>query len=116
MADEKQITKEQLKTWVEKAYWSYLSEYTVPWVAAETAYGFELGLEWIDSREETIASAGWSTLAYYSAVNKDEDLDIEAYSKLNGSLYSLTIKDRKKSNPNQNGTVVELVIPLRLYE
>ena len=28
MADEKQITKEQLNDWVEKAYWSYLSEYT----------------------------------------------------------------------------------------
>jgi 3-methyladenine DNA glycosylase AlkD len=29
MADEKQLTKEQLTDWVEKAYWSYLSEYTV---------------------------------------------------------------------------------------
>ena len=82
MADEKQITKEQLKGWVKKAYWSYLSEYAVPWVAAETEFGFELGLEWIDSKEEGIASAGWSTLAYYSAVNEDEQLDIEMYDEL----------------------------------
>jgi 3-methyladenine DNA glycosylase AlkD len=45
MADEKQISKKQLELWVGKAYFSYLSEYTVPWVAAETEYGFELGLK-----------------------------------------------------------------------
>ena len=59
MADEKQITTEQLELWVGQAYFSYLSEYTVPWVAAETKYGFELGLKWIQSDIETIASAGW---------------------------------------------------------
>jgi len=82
MADEKQITKEQLTDWVEKAYWSYLSEYTVPWVAAETEFGMELGLDWINSKEEGIAAAGWSTLAYYSAVTQDEHLDIKLYKKL----------------------------------
>ena len=82
MADEKQITKVQLNNWVEKAYWSYLSEYTVPWVAAETDFGFELGLEWIESKDDTIASSGWGTLAYYSAVKQDEELDIERYKKL----------------------------------
>ncbi len=82
MADEKQITKPQLQEWVEQAYWSYLSEYTVPWVAAETDFGFELGLEWIESDVETIASAGWGTLAYYAAVRPDEELDFEVYKQL----------------------------------
>lgn len=82
MADENQITPEQLNLWVSQAYFSYLSEYTVPWVAAETEYGFELGLEWIQSDIETIASAGWGTLAYYAAVNNDEKLDTETYIKL----------------------------------
>ena len=45
MADEKQITKEQLNHWVENAYWYNLSEYAVAWVAAETPFGFEIGLE-----------------------------------------------------------------------
>ena len=79
MADEKRITKEQLDVWVNQAYWSYLSEYAVPWVAAETDYGFDLGLKWIESEIETIAAAGWGTLAYYAAVNEDEKIDIEAY-------------------------------------
>lgn len=82
MADEKQITREQLEEWVSQAYWSYLSEYTVPWVAAETAYGFELGLEWIKSDIETVASAGWGTLAYYAAVREDEELDTGVYIEL----------------------------------
>ena len=82
MADEKQISKEQLEDWVDKAYWSYLSEYAVPWLAAETAYGFELGLKWIESDKETVASAGWATLASYAAVNDDEKLDIKAYIQL----------------------------------
>lgn len=82
MADETQITKEQLEVWVSQAYFSYLSEYAVPWVAAETSYGFELGLKWIQSDIETIASAGWGTLAYYAAVHEDASLDIEAYIKL----------------------------------
>jgi 3-methyladenine DNA glycosylase AlkD len=82
MADETQITKEQLDAWVGQAYFSYLSEYTVPWVAAETEYGFELGLKWIQSDIETIASAGWGTLAYFAAVHEDEKLDTKAYIKL----------------------------------
>ena len=82
MADETQISKEKLEEWVEQAYWSYLSEYTVPWVAAETPYGFELGMKWIDSEKENVASAGWSTLAYNASVNDDSELDVEAYSQL----------------------------------
>lgn len=82
MADEKQISKADLNKWVKNAYWSYLSEYAVPWVAAETDFGFQLGLEWIESKEETIASAGWSTLSSYAAVNEDEKIDLEAYRAL----------------------------------
>lgn len=82
MADETKITKEQLKDWADKAYWYYLSEYTVPWVAAESKFGVELGLEWIESKEERFAAAGWATLAYYAGVNEDQNIDIELYKKL----------------------------------
>lgn len=82
MADEKKITKKQLNDWVEKAYWYYLSEFAVPWVAAETEYGFELGLKWIKSKKEGTAAAGWATLANYASVHPDEKLDIKTYEKL----------------------------------
>jgi len=82
MADETQISPEQLDEWIEKAYWYYLSEYAVPWVAAETEFGFTLGLKWIESDKENIAAGGWSTLASYAAVHNDELLDIEVYNQL----------------------------------
>ena len=78
MADEKKITKDDLNRWVKSAYWSYLSEFTVPWVAAETAFGYELGLEWIRSEKETIAAAGWATLSNYASVKQELDLDMYA--------------------------------------
>lgn len=86
MADETQITQDHLEDWVNNAYFSYLSEYTVPWVAAETEFGFELGLKWIQSDVATTTAAGWGTLAYYAGVNKDEDLDIEKYAELLDSV------------------------------
>lgn len=82
MADEKQITKEQLNHWVEQAYWYHLSEYAVAWVAAETPFGFEIGLEWIENKNPVIQCAGWSTLSNYASINSDELLDIETYSNL----------------------------------
>lgn len=82
MADEKQITEAQLDEWVDMAYWYYLSEFAVPWVAAETPFGFDLGKKWIRSKKEGTAAAGWATLTGYAAVHRDEDLDINAYSEL----------------------------------
>ena len=54
----------------------------MPWVASETEFGFELGLEWIESENEGVTAAGWSTLASYASVNEDQTLDIEEYSAL----------------------------------
>jgi len=82
IADEKQITKEQLNDWAEKAYWYYISEFTVPWIAAESNYGWELALEWIESDTENIASCGWATLRSLTEVKPDEDLNIDAFSAL----------------------------------
>jgi 3-methyladenine DNA glycosylase AlkD len=44
IADEKQITAELLEEWVDGAYWYYISEFTVPGVAADTLFGRELAL------------------------------------------------------------------------
>jgi 3-methyladenine DNA glycosylase AlkD len=80
MADETQLTEAQLEQWVEQAYWFYLNEFAVPWVAAETPFGFSLGLKWIESTKETTAAAGWGTLASIAALKTE--LDVETYSKL----------------------------------
>ncbi len=108
MADEKQITKAQLEQWIGKAYWQYLNEYAVPWVVAETDYGFELGQKWIKSKEEKIASAGWSTLAYFAAVNKDEDLDTATYRKLLDQVASDIHGAQNRVRYTMNGFVIAI--------
>ena len=82
IADEKKMTKQDLNHWVEKAFWSMLSEYTVPWIAAESNYGMELALEWIDSPKETIASSGWATLSSIMSIKPDSELDINLLKSL----------------------------------
>lgn len=75
IADDKQMTKANLNHWVQKAYWYMLSEYTVPWVAAESNFGHELALEWMASDQENIASSGWATYSNLLAITPDEKLD-----------------------------------------
>ncbi len=82
ITDDAKMTKEDLQTWVKQAVSNNISEYTVPWVAAGSKYGFELALEWIDSPEEHIAAAGWSTLSNTVALKPDAELDIPALKQL----------------------------------
>ena len=82
IADESKMTKKDLQRWVDGAYCGLHSEYTVPWVAAESPHGRELGLKWIDSKKETVASAGWATLGSRVAVREDADLDLDELEQL----------------------------------
>src|ERR1700740_425845 len=82
IADEDKMTKKDLSTWVKEAHSTNISDYTVPWIAAESHYGYELAMEWIDSKKDFIAAAGWATLSSLVAIKPDADLDIAALKKL----------------------------------
>jgi 3-methyladenine DNA glycosylase AlkD len=82
IADDDKMTKKDLQSWVKNAVSNTINEYTVPWVAAEGHYGYELGMEWIDSKEPHIAAAGWSTLANLAALKPDSELDITSLKTL----------------------------------
>jgi len=75
ICDPKQMTKKQLQEWANKATWHMLSEYTVAWAAAESRYSHELAIEWIDSKDEKLQSAGWNTYGSLLALVPDEQLD-----------------------------------------
>ena len=79
ITDDLKMTRDDLNTWVAQAYWSLLSESTVPWVAAGSQYGHELGLEWIESSCGTIACAGWCTLSELTLLKPDTELDLSQY-------------------------------------
>lgn len=76
IADDKRMTRSDLQTWTEQALSNNISEYTVPWVAAGSQHGFELALEWINSKEEHIAASGWATLSNIMALKSDDELEI----------------------------------------
>jgi 3-methyladenine DNA glycosylase AlkD len=71
-----EMTKKQLQTWATAADWQLISEYTVPWVAAESSHGRGLALKWMDARKEHVAACGWSTYGGIVATAEDETLDL----------------------------------------
>jgi 3-methyladenine DNA glycosylase AlkD len=82
IADPERMSKKDLRHWAERAYWYMLTEYPVAWVAAESKYGKELALEWIESPTENIACAGWATLGTMASILPDDQLDLKLYQKL----------------------------------
>ncbi|NQU58695.1 MAG: DNA alkylation repair protein [Rhodospirillales bacterium] len=82
IADDARMTKKDLQHWVAKAYCSPLCGATVPWVAAGSAHGWELGLEWIDSKTALIAAAGWGTLESLVSIKDDTELDLAGLKRL----------------------------------
>jgi 3-methyladenine DNA glycosylase AlkD len=82
IADDSQMTQKDLRHWVGKAYCAMLSEYTVPWVAAESNHGLALAREWIESEAEGVAAAGWATLSGLVAIKDDAELDLAELNRL----------------------------------
>lgn len=75
IADETKMTKKDLQHWADNSNWYMISEFTVPWIAAESEHGHELGLKWIDSDKENVQASGWATLASLVGIKADEELD-----------------------------------------
>lgn len=75
IADDARMTKRDLQRWVANATHSPLASSTVPWVAAGSPHGWELALEWIDSKKPLTAEAGWGTLRSLVAIKDDSELD-----------------------------------------
>jgi len=82
VADDEKMTKSDLNRWVKVAKGGCLSGTTVPTVAAEGRYGWEMGNKWIDSKQDHIACAGWSTLSCLVSLKEDADLDLKALKAL----------------------------------
>lgn len=108
IADESQMTKDDLRGWLDKATSDTVAEFSVAWVAAEGPHGWDLALEWIDSPDEKSAIVGWGTLSSWIAVRDDADLDIPA---LRGLLERVrtTIHDQPdRIRYKMNGFVIAL--------
>jgi len=106
IADDEKMTKADLQTWVNEAVSNNISEYTVPWVAAEGKYGFELALEWINDSREHVAAAGWSTLGDMVALKPDNELDIEALRVLLNRVVQTIHSSPNRVRSTMNGFII----------
>jgi len=107
IADDGKMTKKDLNRWVKLAYWYMLSESTVPWVAAESPYGWELGMEWIASKTESIAAAGWSTLGSLLKIKRDEELDLSKIQELLDRVATTIHSQPNRVRLQMNGFVID---------
>jgi 3-methyladenine DNA glycosylase AlkD len=82
IADDGQMTKKDLNRWITNATHEPLASSTVPWVAAGSPHGWELALEWIDSKKGLTAEAGWATLRSLVAIKDDSELDLAELKRL----------------------------------
>lgn len=82
IADDAKMTKKDLKHWLSQAYCRPLCGWTVAWVAAGSPPGWDLGMDWIDSKKPLNAVAGWSTLASIVSVKPDSELEMATLKRL----------------------------------
>ncbi len=82
VADDARMTRKDLDRWAKMARGGALASATVPWVAAGGPHGYEVALEWVESKKENVAVAGWSTLGCLAALKNDEDLDLAGLKRL----------------------------------
>ncbi len=108
IADETQVTKQQLQHWVDQAYWYLLSECTVAWVAAESPYGFELAREWISVRDEMIACAGWSTFSSLLAIRTNDEFDLPELKHLLETIEHTIHEERNRVRYVMNQFVISV--------
>ncbi|MDI7216917.1 DNA alkylation repair protein [Leptospira santarosai] len=106
VADERQIQKKDLQSWVKNAASPMISEYTVAWIAAESKYGWELAREWIESEKENIASSGWSAFSSLLSIVPNEQIDKKEISKLLKRVESGIHKSRNRVKYCMNGFVI----------
>lgn len=108
IGDEKKMTKADLNKWAKKSPWYMISEHTVPFVAAESPYGWELALEWINSNRENVACAGWATLSLIAGITPDENLDIATLDKLLDIIAKDIHQSANRVRHTMNGFVIAI--------
>jgi 3-methyladenine DNA glycosylase AlkD len=115
IADDRKMTKRDLQHWVDNATSDALCGSTIAWVSAESLHGWELALKWIDSRKESVAVTGWSTLSSLVGIKDDTGLDLAELKQL-----LMRVKKTISNEPNRvrhamNGFVIAIgtyVLPL----
>jgi 3-methyladenine DNA glycosylase AlkD len=106
IADDARMTRADLRRWLGRANSPSLFSYTIPWVAAGSPHGRALALEWIESGEEDVAVAGWSTLGGLVSVTDDAALDLDELRRLLNRVATTIHDQPDKVRYAMNGFVI----------
>src|SRR5262245_9956108 len=106
IADDLKMTRKDLQRWVEKATCYALCGSIVSWVAAESLHGWELALDWIDSKKENVAVAGWATLSSIVGIKDDAELDLVELKRLLRRVQKRLPREPNRVRQAMNGFVI----------
>lgn len=115
IADESRMTKADLQLWLATSTHAPIASHVLPTVAAESDYGWELALDWIESAEERTATAGWSTLSSLISITPDIELDLPQLNQLLKRLSKAIHQAQNDVRYAMNGFVIAVgsfVVPL----
>jgi hypothetical protein len=83
VVDGSKMTRSRLQAWAEAAEgMPMISEYIVPWTTVESTDPDSLAADWIQSKQEHVASSGWCTYSGLVAIREDGALDFERVEEL----------------------------------
>lgn len=109
VADGKQLSTKQLDELAEGAAgMQMVAEYTVPWLAVENDHARELALEWMKSKKEHVAAAGWCTYAGIVATKADAELDLREIEQLLGTVVKEIGKAQNRVRYTMNHFVISV--------
>lgn len=109
VADGKQMSAKELEQWaIGAAGMPMISEYTVPWVTVENAKGRELALKWMDSKEESVAAAGWCAYSGLVSTKPDAELDLKEIEGLLGRVVKEIASAKNRVRYAMNGFVMSV--------
>jgi hypothetical protein len=106
IADDLKMTKKDLQHWADKATSIPLCGSTVSWVTAESLHGWDLALEWIESKKESVAVTGWGTLSSLVAIKDDAELDLAELKRLLQRVQKTLHKEPNRVRYAMNGFVI----------
>ena len=116
VANGSKMSEKQLQAWAEgSAGMQMIAEYTVPWVAIENTHGCKLALQWMASKKDYVAAAGWCTYSGLVTTMPDEKLNLSEIEGLLGDVVQRIHKAQNRERHTMNNFVIAIgsyVVPL----
>lgn len=106
IADEEQMTKDDLELWLLTCKGDNIANNTVSRIAAESKYGLELAKKWIADEDEITCSCGWSTYAMLVALLADDELEILEITSLLSEIEKTIHNEREAVKYQMNNFVI----------